>query len=115
LDERLEKAIEFGNYRQTLANQKRNVKSRMDTLLKVHYNSGSFVASPEKISFIKTMIDCGKTELILLDAHDSPVEITDLNDFLDTLIASYTEASNEYKTHITRINKSRSIKKLMDW
>jgi hypothetical protein len=34
MDERLEKALEFGNYRTTLANQKRNVISRMQILQK---------------------------------------------------------------------------------
>ena len=29
MDERLEKALEFANYRITLGNQKRNIRSRM--------------------------------------------------------------------------------------
>ena len=33
MDERLERALEFANYRITLSNQKRNIRTRMQILL----------------------------------------------------------------------------------
>jgi len=115
MDERLEKALEFANYRITLSTQKRNVRNRMQILQTVHYSNGSFLANPETIGFVKALIDSNKKSAVIVDQKENPIEVKDLQDFLDTLIESYTEASNEYKVQIDKINKSRNIKKLMDW
>jgi hypothetical protein len=115
MDERLEKALEFGNYRQTLANQKRNIKARMEVLQLVPYEGGTFSATPLLISFVGTLMTAKKTTAIVLDTKEKPVKIADLSDFLETLISAYTEASNEFSTHMEKINKARNIKKIMDW
>ena len=115
MDERLEKALEFGNYRQTLANQKKNIKARMEVLQLVPYDGGSFSATPLLISFVGTLITAGKTTAIVLDSKEKPVKIENLADFLEVLISAYTEASNEFNLHMEKINKARNIKKIMDW
>lgn len=115
MDERLEKALEFGNYRTTLANQKRNVISRMQNLQKVHYNGGSFNASPQTIAFVQALISVEKKSSVILDVKENPIEIEDLQDFLDTLIGAYTEGVNEYKVQMDKLKKARNIKKIMDW
>lgn len=115
MDERLERALEFANYRITLSNQKRNIRTRMQILQTVHYANGSFIADPSTIGFINALITTGKKSSIVIDTKDSPIQIDDLSEFLDILIEAYTEASNEYKVQIDKINKARNIKKLMDW
>jgi hypothetical protein len=115
MDERLEKALEFGNYRTTLANQKRNVISRMQILQKVHYNTGSFNANPQTIAFVHALIAANKKSSVIIDTKDNPIEIEDLQEFLDTLISSYTEGVNEYTVQMEKLKKSRNIKKIMDW
>ena len=65
MDERLEKALEFANYRITLGNQKRNIRSRMEVLQAVHYNSGSF-SLITTISFVNTLINQAKRQQLLL-------------------------------------------------
>jgi hypothetical protein len=115
MDERLEKALEFANYRVTLSNQKRNVRTRMQILQTVHYEKGSFIANESTIGFINALLTAGKTKSIVVDTKDNPIQIDDLQEFLETLVESYTEATNEYKVQMDKINKSRSIKKLMDW
>ena len=42
MDERLEKALDFANYRITLGNQKRTLKQRTQVLQTVHYEKGVF-------------------------------------------------------------------------
>ena len=42
MDERLEKALEFSNYRATIETQKKNLQMRVETQQTVHYNGGSF-------------------------------------------------------------------------
>lgn len=115
MDERLEKALEFGNYRTTLANQKRNVISRMQILQKVHYNSGAFNANPQTIAFVHALIENKKTSSVIVDNKENPIEIENLQEFLDALISSYTEGVNEYKVQMDKFKKSRNIKKIMDW
>jgi len=115
MDERLEKALDFANYRMTLGNQKRNVKTRMQILQTVHYKSGTFIADAPTIAFINALMQHGKKSAIIVDNNETPIDIEDLNDFQDTLIGAYTEATNEYKIQIDKINRARNIKKLMDW
>lgn len=116
MDERLEKALEFANYRTTLSNQKRNIRSRMQVLQTVHYNGGSFLADDRTISFVGTLLNNAKKEsAIIIDTKDNPIEVENLSEFFDTLISSYNEASNEYKVQMDKIKRARNIKKIMDW
>lgn len=115
MDERLEKALEFGNYRATLNNQKKNVIARMQTLQLVHYNNGSFTANPQTISFVQSLISVGKTASVILDNKENPVAIKDLSEFVELLVGAYTEGVNEYQVQMEKLKKSRNIKKIMDW
>ena len=115
MDDRLEKALEFANYRITLGNQKRTLKQRTQVLQTVHYARGVFFADPITISFVKTLVDLDKKEAIVIDTKDNPIPIDNLSEFLETLISAYTEASNAYKVQAEKIKKSRNIKSLMDW
>ena len=115
MDERLEKALEFANYRITLTNQKRNIRSRMEVLQAVHYNSGSFIANQNMISFVNTLIQLDKKTAVIIDTKDNPIYVEDLKDFQDSLVDAYYNASNEYKVQMDKVKKSRNIKKIMDW
>lgn len=115
MDERLERALDFANYRRTLSNQKKNVISRMKVLQTVHHNSGAFFADANTIAFVNALIQAGKKTAILLDTKENPIEIADLQEFLELLVGHYVEATNEYKVQIDKLKKSRDIKKIMDW
>ena len=115
MDERLEKALEFANYRSTLSNQKRNIRSRMQVLQSVHYKGGSFIANEVTISFVGSIINAGKSSAIIVDTKDNPIEIEDLQEFQNILIDAYQQATNEYKVQMDKIKKARNIKKIMDW
>ena len=65
MDERLEKALEFANYRTTLSMQKRNIRARMQVLQTLHYKGGSFIANELTISFVNTLIQLTKTSAII--------------------------------------------------
>jgi hypothetical protein len=115
MDERLEKALEFANYRTTLGTQKRNIRSRMQVLQTLHYKGGSFIADETTISFVNTLLQLKKASAIIVDTKDNPIEIEDLTDFQSSLVESYTQASNEYKVQMDKVKKARNIKKIMDW
>lgn len=115
MDERLEKALEFANYRSTLSNQKRNIRTRMQVLQTVHYKSGSFLADERTISFVGALLFNKQESAIVIDTKDNPIEIDDLAAFNDVLVSAFNEASNEYKVQMDKIKRARNIKKIMDW
>ena len=115
MDERLENALEFANYRITLGNQKRTIRQRMTVLTTVQYKTGVFQANPTTIAFVKALVDANKTSAIVLDTKDNPIDIEDLKEFLENLLGAYTEATNEYKVQLDKVKKARNIKSLMDW
>ena len=71
MDERLEKALEFANYRTTLSNQKRNIRSRMQVLQSVQYNTGSFIADEKTISFVDALLRSDKDSAIIIDTKEN--------------------------------------------
>lgn len=115
MDERLERALEFANYRRTLSNQKKNVVSRMRVLQTVHHNTGVFFADASTIAFVNALLQAGKKSAILVDTKENPIEIENLEDFLELLVGHYVEATNEYKVQMDKLKKSRNIKQIMDW
>ena len=115
MDESLEKALEFANYRITLGNQKRTLKQRTLVLQTVHYAKGVFYADPKTISFVKALVDLDKEDSIIVDTKENPIHIENLEEFLETLLSAYTESTNAYKVQAEKIKKARNIKSLMDW
>lgn len=115
MDERLQKALEFSNYNLTFTNQKQNIKNRVNQIKIVHVSGGVFSAEPALISFIKTLMDTGLTESVIVDDKENPIEVKNLNDFFQTLISAYTSATTEYEAEYAKLKKMRSIKKIMDW
>jgi hypothetical protein len=115
MDERLERALEFGNYRRTLSNQKKNVISRMKVLQTVHHNTGVFLANEVTIAFVNSLLQAGKQTAILIDTKENPIEIESLHDFLELLVGHYVESTNEYKIQVDKLKRAKNIKKIMDW
>ena len=115
MDERLEKALDFANYRITLGNQKRTLKQRTLVLQTVHYAKGVFHANPTTIAFIKTLIDLDREDAIIVDTKENPIHIENLEEVVEDLDSADTEASNAYKVEEKKKKKARNIKSLMDW
>jgi hypothetical protein len=114
MDERLEKALAFSNYRVTIDNRKKAIKRRYETMSVVYYNDGVFVADPQTISFIGTLsVDSGGATV--LDEKDRPIDIPDLLAFKQTLLEAYHTAMNEYADEMKKLAKARDVKKAMDW
>lgn len=110
MDDRLEKALEFANYRVGLFNQKENIKLKMETMLSYGINGGIFKATPELISFITLISSHGKDTVVLIDINGNPIEITDLDLFKNELLSRYFEATNYYHVEYTKLRKARSVK-----
>lgn len=114
MDERLQKALEFSNYRKTLNNQIQAIKVRAESQLIFSKNGGSFVIDENLISFVQTLINRKQTEAVLLDSKRIPVRIEDLQDFFEDIISRYFEVTNDYLCEYEKIRKSRSVKSIID-
>ena len=56
MDDRLERALDFSNFRLTLHNQKQSAKQRAENMLQVQYSNSLFKADQTLINFVKTNI-----------------------------------------------------------
>jgi len=114
MEERLEKALEFVNYRQTLNNQLHKVKIRAEGLLLFAKNGGNFVINQELICFLDYLIRTGLTETNILDKDNSPVHIADIAGFLKEITKRYFEVTNDYLKEYQSIRKLRNVKSVLD-
>lgn len=112
MDSRLEKALEFTNYRKTIADQKENLKLKVEKLLIYSHNGGLFKITPELISFVKYLSEKSESG-ILLDNNMIPIEIKNLSIFLDEIFSRYSQVMNEYLREYSLLKKARSIKSLV--
>ena len=115
MDPRLEKALDFANYRATIANQRENLKKRIAVLKMCHHEGAQFTADKTNIGFIKAMIDSGHESAVVEDDKNNPVEIEELRKLLEELTSAYHSAMNEYLIEHKKINKARALKTMMDW
>jgi hypothetical protein len=113
LDARLNDAIAAANYRLTLNNQKQNARLKLQKDLIYAKNGGMFNISPELISFIQSLISMGKEDAILLDINKNPIEISDLLDFQEAIVAQYYECMNDFLYEFKSLQKSRTTKALI--
>ena len=114
MDERLEKALDFSNFRLSLHNQKQNIKNILNDKLILYHNKGQFTINSELLCFLKIFIEQNKDSCILLDNMDNPIKIVNLNKFFDEALSIYFSSINEYYTEFEKLNRARNIKKLLD-
>jgi len=114
MDERLEKALEFGNYMVALENQKRILKAKYNEQLIYYYNKGQFTITPNLISFLQTLVNLKQTETILVDDNEQPIQIEDLKKFFIEVLNVYFQATNEYYAEFAKITKSRTVKSIVE-
>jgi len=114
MDERLEQALDFSNYMVTLNNQKRIAKEKF-LENSVHYlNGGKFSVNRELITFCQLIVNRGLQSTVLVDDNDSPIEIEDMEKFLDDILDIYFTTSYQYLDTYTEIKKNRKIEGLVN-
>jgi len=114
MEERLEKALEFANYRQTLNNQLHKLKIRAEGLLIYSKNGGNFTINHELISFLDYLVRTEIIEVALLDDNRVPVQISDVPLFLKEITIRYFEVTNDYLREYKEIRKARNVKTILD-
>ena len=57
------------------------------------------------------VVSSGKTETILLDKNDIPIQITDTEKFLEDISSLYFEAMNEYYNDYQKLKSSQRLRR----
>ncbi|MDA8897410.1 hypothetical protein N9I83_00075 [bacterium] len=110
---KLQTALEFSNYRQTLNNQKEVLKAKTESLLSYSINGGTFTIDRELITFVKVLIDDKHNDAILLDIYNHPIAI-DLQNFYSEIMSRYFEVTNDYYVEYENIRKARKVSSVLD-
>lgn len=114
MEERLQKALEFANYRQTLNNQLHKIRIRAEGLLMFAKNGGNFIVNQELICFLDYLTRVGITEANILDSNNIPVQITKVDEFLKEITHRYFEVTDDYLNEYKSIRKLRNVKSVID-
>ena len=115
MDDRLSTALEFANYRHTLAIQRKTLKEKINGRLTFGHSGGLFKIDRSLITFVQMLIDQGRTtDVPLMDENDNPVLVNDLQAFRDDIVDRYFTATLEYYNEYDNLKKSRTVEKLLD-
>ena len=113
-DDRLHKALEFANYRQTFFNQKQILKNKSEALLSYSTQGGTFKVTQELIAFVGTFVQQEYEEMVLLDVNENPIKIEDLKSFLAEITSRYFEVTNDYHKQYSEMQNKRRTAKLVE-
>ena len=108
----LKQVEQFTNLKTSLDVKKRNALEKAHNKLIFAHDGGLFKADIQTITFVKSYSK--ERDLILLDTNDTPVKITDRNEFIIKAESSYFQSMNEYHLLYNDLKKQRSVKKVMD-
>lgn len=115
MDERLVKALDFANFKKTLAIQRKTLKEKIDAKLTYGHASGIFKIDRSLITFVQMLIDQDRTSNVpLIDDNGNPILISDLNKFRDEILDRYFTTTLEYYEEYQKIKNSRSVEKLLE-
>lgn len=114
MDERLEKAFQTANYMATLSNQRKVALEEFQQSL-IYYSQGSsFTVTRDLMTFVKMLIDQGKSEAVILDDNNIPSLVGNLESFLKDILNVYTTASNSYAARYSELKTKRKIEGLVE-
>lgn len=113
MDQRLKEALSFSNLRKVLFNVKSDLRLQCEARLKYSIDGGIFDIDRTLITFVKMLLDDGRTDVVLIDRNQNPIRVQDLRSFYDEIFSRYFEATNIYHTDYTRMRQARTIDDLL--
>jgi hypothetical protein len=115
VDEIVKRAFDIANYAETFSAQKKILKEEFNQALLLFQNGGTFTITKELICFVKILADLHNNKtVVLVDDNHSPIEITDVEKFLETILSKYNFAVNGYYTKYSAIRTARSVESILD-
>lgn len=110
MDDRLQKALDQANYNLTIQTQKKNLQFRFQNAITYSVHGGTFTVTPQLIAFVDALSRNEITDSVIIDDRGNPIMIPDVADFLETIISTYQEATNEFYAEMTKLRKARTTK-----
>lgn len=115
MDSRLEKALEFANFRQTLSIEKTRLTEILKSKLKIYRNGGYFQIDRNLIVFLNLIHPTDESNsVVLLDDNFVPVLIEDLTAFRVEVTNLYHTLANQHFLDMNELKKKRSVKAIVD-
>jgi hypothetical protein len=116
MDERLKKALDISNYRNSFELQKKTAHEKLDAKLTFGYNGGIFKIDSTLICFVNFLLENNRNSGVpIIDLNNNPILITDVKLFRDNILDRYFTGCNEYFNEINDLKKNRSIEKLVGY
>ena len=115
MQEEFQKSLDFSNYRQTFAIQRKTLKEKIDAKLTYGFNGGIFKIDRELLNFVEMMIYKDRSEnVVILDVNENPILVENLVDFREEIFDRYFSATFEYHEEYQKLKKARSVEKLLE-
>jgi hypothetical protein len=114
MDQRLKEAIEYSNYRLTLATHKKNIRLRAEAIQLVSDSGGMFRSSEQLILWLDYLIRNGTEQYVLNDSNDQPILVKDIPALHKKLADGHAKAMNLLHAENEKIKRARTIEKVVD-
>jgi hypothetical protein len=114
VDERIEKAFQTANFMATLSNLRKTALEEYKQSLVYYFQGSSFTVTRELIVFVHTLIELKNTESIILDDNNIPQNVTNLQEFLTSILNVYGLATNTYLSKYSEIKSKRRVEGLVE-
>lgn len=115
LDDRLEQALQKSKYKVSLFLQKENSRLKFKQGLSFSKNGGMFFIDQTLISFVNLLVSRKQNEAILIDVNGNPINIENLDKFLEDILTRYFEKTNDYLIEFKKLQSSRSVSDSVEW
>jgi hypothetical protein len=116
MDAKLKKALEFSNYKKTLAIKRETLKEKLESRLIYGFAGGIFRIDQSLMNFVQMLIDQDrKVGIPIVDSNGNPILIEDLEKFREEIFDRYFQATLEYFKEFEKIKKSRNVEKLVEY
>ena len=115
MNEVFQAALNFSNYKQTLAVQRQELKEKIAAKLTYGINGGLFKIDQTLLNFVQGLCSMQRIEnIVLLDSNENPILIEDLEKFREEIFDRYFTSTLEYYNEYKELSKKRSVEKLLD-
>jgi hypothetical protein len=110
MDERLERALDFGNLQHTLYLEKKRIQARLRRDLELIYGGGRFTIDRNFVVFLELLNPDDDGSVTILDDNLIPIRIQDPTVFQKEVRNTYFRAVNQYRVDFEDLRKKRSVK-----
>ena len=114
MDQRLKDALEYSNYRLTLATHKKNIILRAEAIQLVSNSGGMFRATEHLILWLDYLIRSGFEQYVLVDINDQPILVQQLTSLKDQLADAHAKSMNLLHAESEKIKRVRNVQKIVE-